>query len=173
MPDMRRWLAAFAPAVLVCALDRITKIAVERDLALYETRAIVPGFFNLVHSRNQGAAFGMFAESASAWRTVLLVGITGAVLGVVAVMLARMVAGKTYGGAASRWGLSLVLGGALGNFYDRLTQGMVTDFLEFYAGRFVWPAFNVADAAITVGAFLVALEMWRSKDASGAKCIRN
>lgn len=166
MPDLRPYLVAFAPAAVVCALDRITKIVVERDLPLYETRTVLPGFFNLVHSRNQGAAFGLFAESPSAWRTVLLVVVTGVVLGAVAVLLARMVAGRTPGGAASRWGLSLVLGGALGNFYDRLTQGMVTDFLEFYAGRFVWPAFNVADAAITVGALLVAVDMWRSRDAA-------
>ena len=164
MPDLRPYLAAFAPAAVVCALDRITKIVVERNVTLYETRTVLPGFFNLVHSRNQGAAFGLFAESPSAWRTALLIVITGVVLGAVAVLLARMVAGKTSGGAASRWGLSLVLGGALGNFHDRLTQGMVTDFLEFYAGRFVWPAFNVADAAITVGAVLVALDMWRHKD---------
>ncbi len=169
MPDPRPYLAAFAPGVVVCALDRITKNEVERDLALYETRTVIPGFFNLVHSRNQGAAFGMFSESPGAWRTVLLVVATGVVLGAVAVLLARMAAGKTPGGAASRWGLSLVWGGALGNFYDRLTQGMVTDFLEFYAGRFVWPAFNVADAAITVGALLVALDMWRHKDAAGIR----
>lgn len=166
MPDLRTYLGAFAPAAVVCALDRITKIVVERDLALYETHTVIPGFFNLVHTRNQGAAFGLFAESPSAWRTALLVVVTGAVLGAVAVLLARIVAGKTSGGAASRWGLSLVLGGALGNFYDRLTQGMVTDFLEFYAGSFVWPAFNVADAAITVGAVLVGLDMWRHKDAA-------
>jgi signal peptidase II len=162
---MRPWLVAFAPAAVVCALDRVTKIAVERDIALHEVHTVIPGFFNLVHSRNQGAAFGLFADSASPWRMVLLVGVTALVLGAVLVMLARVVAGKTPGGAASRWGLSLVLGGALGNFYDRLTRGMVTDFLEIYVGSFVWPAFNVADAAITTGALLVALEMWRAKDA--------
>jgi signal peptidase II len=166
---LRPYLAAFAPAAVVCALDRITKIAVERDLALHETHTVIPGFFNLVHARNQGAAFGLFAESPSAWKTALLVVVTGVVLGAVAVLLARIAAGKTSGGAASRWGLSLVLGGALGNFHDRLTRGMVTDFLEFYAGSFVWPAFNVADAAITVGAVLVALDMWRSKDAARAR----
>ncbi len=169
MPDPRPYLAAFAPGVVVCALDRITKIEAGRNLALYDTRTVIPGFFNLVHSRNQGAAFGLFAESSSAWRTVLLVAVTGLVLGAVTVLLARMAAGKTSCGAASHWGLSLVWGGALGNFYDRLTQGMVTDFLEFYAGRFVWPAFNVADAAITVGALLVAFDMWRHKDAACTK----
>ncbi len=161
---MRRWLVAFAPSVVVFALDRATKIAVERSIGLYETHRVIPGFFNLVHSRNQGAAFGMFAESDSAYRLILLVCVTGLVLGAVAVMLARVVMGKTPGGAAARWGLSLVLGGALGNFHDRLFKGTVTDFLEFYAGQFIWPAFNVADAAITVGALLVAWEMWRTRD---------
>lgn len=170
---MRRWLVAFAPAVVVWALDRVTKIAIERTIALYETHCIIPGFFNLVHSRNQGAAFGMFAGSSSPYRLVLLVGVTGLVLAAVALLLVRIVAGKTAGGSAARWGLSLVLGGALGNFYDRLVQGTVTDFLEFYVGRFVWPAFNVADAAITVGALLVALEMWRTPSAGEAKCTRN
>ncbi len=170
---MRRWLVAFAPAVVVWVIDRVTKIAVERSIALYETHRIIPGFFNVVHSRNQGAAFGMFAGSSSPYRLVLLVGVTGLVLAAVALLLVRIVAGKTTGGAAARWGLSLVLGGALGNFYDRLAQGTVTDFLEFYVGRFVWPAFNVADAAITVGALLVALEMWRTPSAGEAKCTRN
>jgi len=170
---MRRWLVAFAPAAVVWALDRITKSAVQGALTLYETRVVIPGFFNLVHSHNQGAAFGLFAGHTGPWRGILLIGVTGAVLSAVAILLGRMVAGKTAGGKASRWGLSLVLGGALGNFQDRLAHGMVTDFLEFYLGRFVWPAFNVADAAITVGALLVALDLWRAKEPGRASCTPN
>jgi len=127
---MRRWLVAFTPAVTVWALDRVTKIAVERTIALYETHRIIPGFFNLVHSRNQGAAFGMFAGSSSPYRPVLLVGVTGLVLAAVALLLVRIVAGKTAGGTAARWGLSLVLG----HRFPRVLRGQVR-LARFQRGR--------------------------------------
>lgn len=150
-------------AALVFVLDRVTKVLIERNVSIWDTHRVVPGFFNIVHTKNRGAAFGMFSEGNSELRTFLLIGVSVAVLIFVAVLLLQPSRAGFSGSRTTMIGLSLVLGGAVGNIYDRIASGMVTDFLEFYVGQWHFAAFNVADSAITVGAGLLLLDMWMSR----------
>ncbi len=142
-------------ALGVWALDQATKAWVVAALPVGTRDEVVPGLFRLVHSRNRGIAFGLF-DSAGRTGQVVLTVVVVAVIGVIAVHLWR-----SRGALVSTVGLAAVLGGALGNLTDRLARGEVVDFLEVYlrwGGReHAWPAFNVADSAITVGAGLVIL----------------
>lgn len=140
-------------AVLV--FDRFTKWLVIRNIALDDAISIIPGLFRLTHLENTGAAFSLFAESPSPFKTALLVAISVAALVIVALLLWM----RRRDFNATTMALSLIMGGALGNLWDRLTDGKVTDFLDFYIGRHHWPPFNVADSAIVVGALLL---LWRS-----------
>lgn len=152
-------LEALLAAGAVFAADRITKAIIESRVEIWETIPVIPGFFNIVHTRNPGAAFSLLATADAGWRSALLVGLSLAAIALLAMLLWR----APQPGGVPRWALALMLGGALGNLYDRLVAGEVTDFLEFYAGRFRWPAFNVADSAISVGAALIVLDFWRSR----------
>jgi signal peptidase II len=162
MAEISRALT-YAAAGTVFVLDRLTKWIVAREVAPWETYTVIPGFFNIIHTENRGAAFSLFAGLDSEWRTFFLVGVSAAALILIATLLWRPSAGGLGSSQYVRLGLSLVLGGALGNMYDRITRGAVTDFLELYVGDYHWPAFNVADSAITVGACLVLLDMLRSR----------
>jgi signal peptidase II len=157
----RSWSLFIAATVFI--LDRITKILIERHVSLFDTWSVIPGFFNIVHTKNSGAAFGMFSEGHSALRTFLLIGVSLGVLVFISILLLRPGRNGFNTNLLTMIGLSLVLGGALGNIYDRVAYGMVTDFLEFYIGEYRFAAFNVADSAITVGAGLLLLDMWRTR----------
>src|SRR5579863_2357969 len=142
-------------ALIVVLLDRWTKHIVAQRISLYSHIQIIPGFFRLTHTENTGAAFSLFADSPAPWKTALLIGFSVVALLVVSVLLwknhpAHMVSGI---------GLSLIMGGALGNLWDRLTSGRVVDFLLFYVRRYQWPVFNLADSAIVMGAGLLILEI--------------
>lgn len=150
-------------AALVFMLDRITKIAIEKTFSVYDSRTVIPGFFDLVHTKNRGAAFGMFSDGDSALRTFLLIGVSVMVLCFISVVLMRPGRAGFPASRLTALGLSLVMGGALGNIFDRVAYGMVTDFLEFYHGSFRFAAFNIADSAITIGAGLLLLDMWRTR----------
>jgi signal peptidase II len=151
-------------ALAVLLLDRITKWAVVQTIALDDAIPIIPGFFRLTHLENTGAAFSLFADSTSPFRTALLIAFSLAALAVVAMLLWR---DRNQFNAATL-ALSLILGGALGNLWDRLADGKVTDFLDFYVGVHHWPPFNVADSAIVVGAMLLLVRMLRKeKSAAG------
>jgi signal peptidase II len=150
-----RWLGT---ALGVVSADQLTKQLVERLTEEHWSRTILPGFFDLVHRHNPGIAFGLFADAQSRWATPLLVVFAGAAIALLVWLLARGHAG----GALGQAGLALILGGALGNLLDRLQHGSVIDFIDLYVGANHWPAFNVADSAITVGAGLVILELLRS-----------
>ena len=156
-------LRTLSIAASVFVLDRITKVWIESNFSVYDSRNVIPGFFDLVHMKNRGAAFGMFAESEHPLRTFLLVGVSIGVLLFISYTLLRPNASGIIPSRPTIYGLSLIMGGALGNIYDRLVHGMVTDFLEFYLGAYRFAAFNVADSAITVGAALLILDMWRSR----------
>jgi signal peptidase II len=153
-PLRARWMWISAG---VFAADVATKYAVERFTALGSSRAVIPGFLNLVHTRNPGIAFGLLADSESAMQTALLVLFALAAMGLLVWLLAT---GRA-GGRLAGLGLALVLGGAAGNVYDRLRHGGVVDFLDFHLGRYHYPAFNLADSAILLGAGLVILQMLR------------
>lgn len=151
---------AYLLAAGVFALDRLTKWVIESTMTTFDVHTVVPGFFDIVHARNRGAAFSLLANSNSIWRDILLIGIALAALVIVGSMLRN--ASKLDWHTALA--LSLILGGAIGNVFDRVVFGAVTDFLDFYIGDMHWPAFNVADSAIVVGSCLLLLGMWRKQE---------
>jgi signal peptidase II len=144
-------------ALAVLLLDRITKWAIAQTIPLEDAVNIIPGFFRLTHLENTGAAFSLFADSTSPFRTALLIVFSVAALAVVSVLLWKDRSVFHSGTLA----LSLILGGAVGNLWDRVSDGKVTDFLDFYIGVHHWPPFNVADSAIVVGALLLFMRMLR------------
>ncbi len=156
--DDVRW-KAYGMAAAVFALDRITKWIIDTRVSFLDSYRVIPGFFDIVHSQNRGVAFGLFNESTWEWRTTLLVLTSLAAVIVVTIMLwnARRL------DRLSVWGLSLILGGAAGNVFDRMVWGHVTDFLLFYVRDYQWPAFNMADSAIVVGSGLLMIDLLRSK----------
>ena len=143
-----RW---FALAAAVVVADQLTKAVVLARFALNE-RLELTGFFNLVLVCNPGAAFSLFS-SAGGWQTPLLIAFALGAVGVVGAMIVKRPAERILCAA-----LALILGGALGNVIDRVRFGCVADFLDVHAGGWHWPAFNVADSAITVGAVLLVFE---------------
>ena len=162
MPDGVRRIVAFLVALGVFALDRWTKWMVDTQFGAYDTNAtktVIPGFFNIVHSQNPGVAFGIFAENSSRSRTPILVGLSVVAVLLLAGMLWRIDRLDT----ASATGLAFIFGGAMGNVFDRVRMGSVTDFLDFYAGTHHWYTFNVADASIFTGACLLILSMLLSR----------
>ena len=149
MPRALPWFAAAAAIVIV---DQLTKWAVLSYFFERSPRKEISGFFNLVLVYNKGAAFSFLAD-APGWQAPLLIGFALAAAGIVTALILRNPAKSLF--CAS---LALILGGAIGNLIDRLRFGQVVDFLDFHALGWHWPAFNVADSAITVGAVLLILE---------------
>ena len=128
----------FLIAILVVLLDQITKFLARSLIGPFETIKVFP-FLHLVSVRNEGAAFGLFKGFGNI--PFILISLIAVI--VVIVLLIR--------GKEDRFGLALILGGAIGNMIDRITLGSVTDFVDVFAGRLHWPAFNVADSALTIG----------------------
>ncbi len=153
-------------AVIVVLLDRWTKYVVARRIGLYQHIQVIPGFFRLTHTENTGAAFSLFADSIAPWKTGMLIAFSVIALVVVSVLLWKNHHAHVLTGVA----LSLIMGGAIGNLWDRVTSGRVVDFLLFYVKRYQWPVFNLADSAIVVGAALLVLEIVfaRPRPADGA-----
>jgi len=163
MADFNRRGLTVAIAFSVFLLDRVTKVVIEHKVSLWDSHNVIPGFFDIVHAQNKGAAFGMFNEGDSSLRTLLLIAVSLAVLAFVSVLLFRPAKAGFSTSRLTTVALSLVLGGALGNLWDRAWSGMVTDFLEFYFRSYRFAAFNVADSAITVGAFLLLIDIWKNR----------
>ena len=145
--------AVIAAAIFIA--DQVTKAAVERSIPEHTTVPVVPHFLNFVHTKNAGAAFGLFSESPSAWKTVLLI--------VVSSLLLAMVIGVVWRNQQLRHvagvGLALILGGALSNLFDRIRFGRVVDFVDVYYRSYHWYTFNLADASIVVGAGFLVFEL--------------
>jgi signal peptidase II len=154
---MRRF--HFLIALLVVLLDRATKWIVARNISLHDGKQIIPGFFRITHVENRGAAFGLFADSPAEWKIAMLVLFSIVAMVVVSTLLWR----NSHSMTSTGIGLALILGGALGNLWDRVLNGRVVDFLLFYIGQYQWPAFNVADSAIVVGAGLLVIEILFTK----------
>ena len=154
--------AGIAAAVVV--IDRITKIYIQSAYTSWDVTPVIGGFFNIVHTENPGAAFGILADSASAWSSMLLVAVSLVVMAVIGVMLwrPRGASALQTPGLVSV-GLALVFGGAVGNAWDRLFRGTVTDFLQIFFGSYEFPSFNAADSAITIGATLLLIDLWRTR----------
>ena len=144
------------PALLIVCLDQASKLAVQGSLRVYESVPIINGFFNMVHVRNRGMAFGFMNRPDMNFGFWVLVSATVLAIGLLLVWFYRMEDENNW----TTLGLSLILGGALGNLIDRVRLHEVIDFLDVYVGSYHWPAFNVADASITVGAFMVGLNLF-------------
>lgn len=129
-------------ALLVFVLDQATKYIITNNLKLYQVIKALPSF-NIVYYRNVGSAFGMFKSLGNPFFIL----VSTAAMVAVCIMIVK--------DGDNRIGLSLILGGAAGNLADRLLHGYVIDFLEVYAGNFYWPAFNVADSALTIGILML------------------
>ena len=142
-------------AATIILLDLWTKALVLARIDLHESIPVIPNFFQLVHVRNTGAAFGIGANASSRIVPLLLNAGAIAVFCVVVVYALRSAATDRL----LQTGLHLILGGAIGNLFDRFRFGYVIDFLDVYAGSHHWPAFNVADSAICVGIALLFLDM--------------
>lgn len=156
---MPLWLP-FLLAGAIMLLDRVTKMAIEARVSMWDTIVLIPGVLNIVYTRNRGAAFGIFADAPDGWREFFLIGVSIAVMGLIVWMIVQS------GGSpkSTLLGLGLVLGGAAGNLYDRMASGSVTDFIQVFIGSYEWPSFNVADSAITVGAILLGWDMIRTRE---------
>jgi signal peptidase II len=132
---------------LVVILDQITKILILKNLPLYHSVTIIPGLFNITHILNPGGAFGFMAHQDSSLRNFLFILLAS--VAVCFIFYFYKNTNRTHPFLAS--GFALILGGAIGNLIDRIRFGKVVDFLDFYIRNYHWPAFNVADSAITVG----------------------
>ena len=158
---MLKWLGLSLFAIL---LDQGTKLAIDSSMKLYQSIPVLP-FFKLTYVHNTGAAFSFLSE-AGGWQRWFFAGLALAISCGIAVWLARLKQHETLLAVA----LSLVLGGAIGNLIDRLAYGYVIDFLDVYYQTWHWPAFNIADSAITLGVILMLLESFgwvKSKDTAG------
>lgn len=146
-------------AGVILFLDQATKIWIQNTIPLWESKTVIPGLFNLVHVLNKGAAFGFLADLEGNMQTYFFIGVTG--LAVVLIFhLLRTVDREDYYLFSA---LGLILGGALGNLIDRIRLGMVIDFLDIYVSSHHWPAFNVADMAISTGAILLLVSFYKKK----------
>ncbi|MBB5315894.1 signal peptidase II [Tunturibacter empetritectus] len=154
--DQRGLTLAIAAAVVL--LDRITKHIVARQLPNGQAHTVIPGIFRITDVHNTGAAFSMFAESASP-TTVRNILIAFSVLAVIVLLGMLWRAGRVL--SLSSIALALILGGAFGNLYDRVRYSYVVDFLEVHIGSYHWPDFNVADSCIVIGACLLLIEIFR------------
>jgi signal peptidase II len=142
-------------ALVIVVLDQVTKAIVRSQFELYEGVPVVPGFFNLTRVHNTGAAFGMLNSMDFPFKTAALAVIAAAALTGLAFFASTLPAVQWL----SRVGIALIIGGAAGNLIDRISLGYVTDFVDLYWQGWHFWAFNVADAAITVGVALMVLEM--------------
>jgi signal peptidase II len=146
-------------SVAALVLDRVTKWQVQRKIELHDSISIIPGFFRLIHLENPGAAFGLFSETPTPLKLGLLIALS--LVALVPVSLLLWKSSRVF--SPTTLGLALILGGAIGNLWDRLLHHRVTDFLLFYYRHYEWPAFNFADSAIVVGALLLVVDLLLNK----------
>ena len=164
MSFLRKFAHPVLAAVILTVADQYSKVWIVRNFHLFESRTVSESFFNIVHVRNTGVAFGLLSNLNPAWVNPLLIVTTmlavAAVLGYIHMLPAR---------GPAPCGLGLILGGAIGNLIDRARLGYVVDFLDLHWRHHHWPAFNVADIGISVGLILLIVDMlfW-SKEGEGA-----
>lgn len=144
-------------ALGVFIFDQLTKAHVQYHFRLYDQWPVIPGFFNLTYVRNTGVAFGLMGGEPSAWKRLIFLALSLLAIGFIFYFFRHL----RLKGRGVVTALGMLLGGAIGNIVDRLRLGGVVDFLDFYVGRYHWPAFNVADAAITCGALYLFFNLYR------------
>jgi len=137
--------------IVVVALDQITKAAIVAKFFIHESYPIIDGFFNLVYVMNPGAAFGFLANTSAIFRYIFFIGITAMVILLIIYYILKSKSQNMFTVVS----LTLIFAGAVGNLIDRVRFGAVVDFLDFYIRSWHWPAFNVADSAISLGAVLM------------------
>jgi len=153
------YLLAASLASAVALLDQATKYLIQKNITLFTGHEVVPGFFSLVHTLNKGAAFGFLNDPGSNWQTYFFLAASAMAVVIIVNLLSKARPGDTIFVTA----LGLILGGALGNMVDRIRAGEVIDFLDFYVGSYHWPAFNVADIAITLGSLALIFSLYERK----------
>ncbi|MGA1794235.1 MAG: signal peptidase II [bacterium] len=151
------WVAGIFSSILI--LDQVTKYLVRLLMHPCMNISIIPGFFDLTYVMNRGGAFGMMSTLPSFLRVIIFIGFS-----LIAIAALVVVYWKSYSAPSVRIAIAFLLGGAVGNLVDRLRWGMVVDFLDFYVGKYHWPAFNVADSAICIGLGLVILNLFAARD---------
>jgi signal peptidase II len=159
-----KWARALGVAGVVVALDQLTKAIVAARMTLHDSISVVDGCFALTYVRNTGAAFGIFAGRLFAFRVPFFLAISAFAVALLLWFLRGVPAER-------RWVVTAcgaVVGGALGNMIDRIAFGEVIDFLDLYVGAYHWPAFNVADMAITLGVLALCLDALRQPEPSRA-----
>lgn len=142
----------------IVLLDQVTKALVDEFMTLHESRTIVEGLFRLTYVQNRGAAFGILSEAGLPYQSLLFSVVSLLALLAIALYAWRMPVQSRLPQTA----LALVMGGAIGNLFDRARLGYVIDYVDMYWGPYHWPAFNVADSAITVGVVLLVLDILRN-----------
>jgi signal peptidase II len=152
----------FTLSIAVFLIDQLSKFWIIGRLGPFDEIVVVPNFFHLIHVRNTGAAFGMLAEAPDWVRVTVLIGFSSTAVLALVYFLWKVSGSKRYGGWCLRFGLALILGGALGNIFDRAFHGNVVDFLDFFIGSWHWYTFNIADSAICVGTGLMLIDLWRT-----------
>jgi signal peptidase II len=156
----RRYAIVLPVALLVLAADQASKVWVASSMPPWSGRPLVEGFFNLVHVHNKGAVFGILNDPNAVWPKYLFIAAAVLALGLIAYLI-KTLEGK---GPFLPVILGLILGGALGNLADRIRLGYVIDFLDLYVGENHWPAFNIADVAITLGAFGLLIYLYKQRE---------
>ncbi len=144
------------PALAVIVLDQISKHLIMTSLRVHESVPVISGFFNLVHVRNRGMAFGFLNRPDMPWGYCFLVGASLVAIILLLIWFFKLKEKDPFTVLA----LSLILGGAVGNLIDRLRFKAVVDFLDLYVGTYHWPAFNVADSAISLGTILIVVTLF-------------
>ena len=154
-----KWQSVSCWLAVIVFLDQLTKIIVDRTMALYQSIPIVDGWFNLTYVRNTGTAFGIFAGSAEIFRRPFLILVSILASGFIITLLKRLADGERGFITA----LTFILGGAVGNLIDRVFYGEVIDFVDVYWRNYHWPAFNVADSFITIGVAVALFCLYKHK----------
>jgi signal peptidase II len=144
-------------AVVVIVVDQLTKYWIDASMVLHDSIPILNGFFNISYVRNPGAAFGFLAGASPAFRYTFFIAVNIMAIALIVSYIRK----ATREESRLILALSFIMAGAVGNLIDRLRFGEVVDFLDFYIGSAHWPAFNVADSSISVGAFFLILELWK------------
>ena len=138
---------------IVMVLDQITKYFIQTHVRLHDSITVVPGFFNITHVRNKGAAFSILSTLPDTWRSVFFITVTLIAVAAIAALIVKTQE------RLPLYAFSLIAGGAIGNVIDRIRYGEVVDFIQWYVKSYYWPSFNMADSAISIGVVLLAIEM--------------
>jgi signal peptidase II len=154
---INKYLILLPTVAAVVLLDIITKAYIDSNMSLHESVEVIRGFLNITYVRNPGAAFSFLASASPGFRSIFFLAVT--ILAMVLVLY--YIAKSKTEEPLMIFALSLILSGALGNFIDRVRLGEVIDFIDVYLGAYHWPAFNVADSAITVGAFIMLFVLFK------------